>query len=494
MLCGHMSEINLESTSKPVGAVDTVYWLRDALADSQSRDRPPLQDSIEAEVCIIGGGFTGLWTALQVKELAPSTRIVLLESGICGSGASGRNGGFAMSMWSKFVKLGEVSNADEAVRICRLASDAIKEIGVFCEQEGIDAQFRADGWLWMASNAAQAEAWEETVEKIGAAVPDSPFERIEPDAARTRGGSQTIQGGTFEHGPASLHPGKLIRGMREVALRRGIEIFEHTPALALSTGEPAVVRTAGGQVRAPRVVLGTHWGLASVPELRRCSFVVSSDVLATGQVPGRLEQLGLTDGVSISDSRLLPIYYHTTTDGRLAFGKSSGILAFGGRITASQTGPVSQQRRETLSGAMFRLYPGLRDAPIADVWTGPVDRSSNGLPFFGRMKAAPHISFGAGYSGNGVAPSRLGGRVLASLVLDLDDEFAAAARTLRPHAKLPPEPIRYLGGRIVRDGVVRKERAEDEGREPDALSKFAAKLVPATFVPVREPGEKTHAE
>jgi glycine/D-amino acid oxidase-like deaminating enzyme len=221
--------------------------------------------------------------------------------------------------------------------------------------------------------------------------------------------------------------------------------------------------------------------------------VVSSDVLATDPVPDRLAQLGLTDGVSISDSRLLPIYYHTTTDGRLAFGKSSAILAFGGRITGTQMGPVAQGRRDVLAGAMYRLYPSLRDAPIANVWTGPVDRSSNGLPFFGRLKAAPHISFGAGYSGNGVAPSHLGGRVLASFALDRDDEFAAAAGALCPHAKLPPEPIRYLGGRFVRDGVVRKERAEDQGREPDRLAKLAANLVPATFVPVREPGEKTHA-
>lgn len=484
-----MSDINLEPTSKPAGAVDTVYWLGDALGSSPSEDRPPLEDAIEADVCIIGGGFTGLWTALHLKELAPATRVVLLEAGICGSGASGRNGGFAMSMWSKFVKLAEVSGTDEAVRICRLASDAIREIGEFCDREGIDAQFRADGWLWMASNAAQSEAWEETVERIAAAVPDSPYERIELDAARRRGGSQAIAGGTFERGPASLHPGKLVRGMRGVALRRGIEIFEHTGVLGLSTGYPAIVRTARGQVRAPRVVLGIHYGLIEVPELRRCSFVVSSDVLATAPVPDRLERLGLTDGVSISDSRLLPIYYHTTTDGRLAFGKSSAILAFGGRINHSQMGPVSQRRREILAGAMIRLYPSLRDAPIANVWTGPADRSSNGLPFFGRLKRAPHITFGAGYSGNGVAPSRLGGRVLASLVLDRDDEFAAVAEALCPHAKLPPEPIRFIGGRIVREGVARKERAEDAGREPGPLAKLAARLVPATFVPVREPGQ-----
>jgi glycine/D-amino acid oxidase-like deaminating enzyme len=483
--------LNLEPTSEPIGGVDTVYWLRDALAASPAHDQPPLGDSIDADVCIVGGGYTGLWTALHLKELAPDTRVVLLEAGICGGAASGRNGGFAMSMWSKFVKLAEVAGAEEAVRICRLGAEAIKALGTFCDREDVDAQFRADGWLWIASNAAQAEAWEETVDKIGAAVPDSPFEPVELDAARSRSGSRTVQGATFEHGPASVHPGKLVRGMRDAALRHGVEIFEHTPVTGVSTSDPSLVRTLQGRVRAPRVVLATHYGLAAIPELRRCAFVVSSDVLATVPIPDRLEALGLRDGVSISDSRLLPIYYRTTTDGRLVFGKSSGILAFGGRLTRSQMGPVSVHRRDILAGAMTRLYPGLSDATLANVWTGPADRSSNGLPFFGRLRAAPNISFGAGYSGNGVAPSNLGGRVLASLVLDRDDEYAAVAATLHPKPALPPEPFRFLGGRLVRDGVARKERAEDAGRTPDPVSRLAARLVPATFVPVREEGEQT---
>jgi hypothetical protein len=142
---------------------------------------------------------------------------------------------------------------------------------------------------------------------------------------------------------------------------------------------------------------------------------------------------------------------------------------------------------------MIRLYPELSDATLANVWTGPADRSSNGLPFFGRLRKSPNISFGAGYSGNGVAPSNLGGRVLASLVLDRDDEYAAVADTLHTKATLPPEPIRFLGGRLVRDGVARKERAEDAGREPDPVSKLATRLVPATFVPVREDSEKPGA-
>ena len=252
--------------------------------------------------------------------------------------------------------------------------------------------------------------------------------------------------------------------MRDAALRHGVEIFEHTPGDPREHGRPRRwSRRLQGQVRAPRVVLATHYGLAEVPELRRCAFVVSSDVLATVPIPDRLEALGLRDGVSISDSRLLPIYYRTTTDGRLVFGKSSGILAFGGRLTRSQMGPVSHRRRDILAGAMTRLYPALGDATIANVWTGPADRSSNGLPFFGRLRAAPNISFGAGYSGNGVAPSNLGGRVLASLVLDRDDEYAAVAtrciRRRRCHRSRSASSAAGVCGTASRARSARRTRA-----------------------------------
>ena len=347
----------------------------------------------------------------------------------------------------------------------------------------------------MASNAAQAEAWEETVEKIGAAVPDSPFEQIELDVARRRGGSQTIQGGTFEHGPASVHPGKLVRGMRDVALKRGIEIFEHTAVLGLSTGDPAVVRTARGQVRAARVVLGTHWGLASIPELRRCSFVVSSDVLATGSGSGpsraaRAHRRRLDLGLETA-ADLLPHDHRRTA--RVRQVERDPRVRRADHSQPDGTG-VAAAARDPVRCDVSACIRALRDAPIANVWTGPADRSSNGLPFFGRLKSAPHISFGAGYSGNGVAPSRLGGRVLASLVLDLDDEFAAAAEDPASARKaatgadpLPRRPDRARRRRAQGTGRGRGPRARPRCRSSPRS------LVPATFVPVREPGEKTHA-
>ncbi|UGS34383.1 NAD(P)/FAD-dependent oxidoreductase [Capillimicrobium parvum] len=466
------------------GATTDCYWLRDALGGVPAAECPPLEGHVDADVCIVGGGFTGLWTAIQIHDQAPSTSVVLLEADICGGAASGRNGGFAMSWWSKFDKLVEVCGTEEAIRLADLARSSISAIQAFCAAEGIDAQFRAGGWVWAASNSAQMGAWEKTVQTVGAAVADSPFELLDAQEARRRTGSDAVLGGAFEDGPASLHPARLARGLRAAALARGIRIHEHTRMTSFTRTSPATVRTGNGSVRADKLVLATHCGLAQVRELRRAVFVVSSDVLATVPIAGELAALGVDDGVSISDSRLLPIYYRSTVDGRLVFGKTSGILAFGGHLTARQTGPVSQRRRRELTSSLHRLYPGLAGAAIDSVWTGGVDRSANGLPYFGRLSAARNVLFGGGYSGNGVAPSYLGGRVLAALALELPDEWAAVSDSLRPNPVLPPEPIRFVGGRLVHTGIVRKERLEDAGRRPDPLSRFAATLVPATFVPV----------
>ena len=141
-------------------------WLQEALAGAE--DAPRLEGEERADVCIVGGGFTGLWTALRLKETEPSLDVVLVEADVCGGGPSGRNGGFVMSWWSKFKTLEKLCGAEEALRLAQASADAVSHIGAFCEAQGIDAHFREDGWLWAASSEAQIGAWDETVAAIEA--------------------------------------------------------------------------------------------------------------------------------------------------------------------------------------------------------------------------------------------------------------------------------------------------------------------------------------
>jgi glycine/D-amino acid oxidase-like deaminating enzyme len=209
--------------------------------------------------------------------------------------------------------------------------------------------------------------------------------------------------------------------------------------------------------------------------------IVSSDIVITDRVADQLQRAGWRDGVSISDSRLMVHYYRTTGDGRIAFGKGGGRLAYGARIDASFTGP--SPLADEVARHLRATYAWLATVPIAASWTGPIDRSVDGLPFFLTL-GRRDLACGAGYSGNGVGPSVLGGRILASLALGLDDEWARCGLVRTPPRGLPGEPLRYLGGRIVRGAVARKERAEDAGRRPARIDGAVARLAPAGLVPV----------
>jgi putative aminophosphonate oxidoreductase len=458
-------------------------WLEEALSGAE--DSAQLEADDRADVCIVGGGYTGLWTAIRLKEHDPSVDVALVERDVCGAGASGRNGGFVLSWWAKFGSLKKVCSGEEAVRLARASADAVDGLGAFCADHGIDAHYRRAGWLWAATSEAQQGAWEETLETV-AGYGEEPFERLSPDEAARRAGEPTHLGGVFEPTAATVQPALLARGLRRVALERGVRIYERSPMTKLERTRPPRVVTARGSVRADKVVLALNaWG-AALPELRRAVVVIASDIVATAPAPERLEAIGWTDGSCISDSRMLVNYYRTTLDGRLVFGRGGGKLAFGGKIGDSFDGP--SPRAAAVAESMRALYPSVRDVPVTHNWMGPIDRSQVGLPFFSRLGGREDILYGLGYSGNGVGPTYLGGRILASLALGLDDEWSRAGLVRDPAGSFPPEPVRYLGGRLVRGAVERKEAAEDRGRRADPATLFLANLAPAGLVPLKKAG------
>ena len=454
------------------------WWLREA---APAADASPLAGARRADVCIVGGGFTGLWTALRIKELQPDAGVIVLEADICGGGASGRNGGFAMSLWHHFLALERACGSAEALRLARASSVAVEEIGGFCDEHSIDAGYRRDGWLWTATNAAQLGAWESTVEALESHGVQ-PFVPVDPGELAVRSGSRAHRAGVFEQTSATVQPALLARGLLRVARERGVAVFEHSPMVGIERSSPSVVRTPNGSIAAERVVIATGAWAAQLPELRRAFVVVSSDIVLTDPIPDELERIGWSDGASISDSRLMVHYYRTTRDGRIAFGKGGGRIVYGARIGGSFSGrsPVEPHLTERLRS----VYGSVGAVPIAASWSGPIDRTVDGLPFFFTLER-PDLICGAGYSGNGVGPSVLGGRILCSMALGLDDEWSGCGLARRPPRGLPGEPWRYLGGRVVRTAVARKERAEDAGRRPAAIDRALARLAPAGLVPIR---------
>jgi putative aminophosphonate oxidoreductase len=457
-------------------------WLQEALAAEDGVGSPELLEAMRADVCIVGGGYTGLWTALRIAELEPGASIALVEADICGGGPSGRNGGFALSWWPKIEALIKRVGEEEAFRLVRASVAAVDELGAFCEREGIDAHYRRGGWLWTATSPAQLGSWEGAI-AAAARAGEHPFELLSAEEVQRRTGSPVHLGAAYEAGAATVQPALLARGLRRVALERGVRIFERSPMVELDR-ERGIVRTPSGSVQAGAVVLATGAWLAGVPELRRAVVAVSSDMVATAPMPERLEEAGWTGGESISNCRLMVHYYRTTNDGRIAFGQGGHRHVFGGRVDDdffSESASAERRLREDL----VRYVPFAAGVDVTHAWGGPIDRTADGAPIFGRLPGAVPIVYGVGYSGNGVAPCLTAGKILASSALGRDDEWSGCGLNRGVAGRFPPEPIRYLGGFVVRAAVRHKETREDEGRSVDPLTRRVAGLAPPGFFRVK---------
>ena len=453
-------------------------WLQEALAAEDGVVSEELVETVKADYCVVGGGYTGLWTALRIGELEPSASIALVEADICGGGPSGRNGGFALSWWPKIETLVKRLGEEEAFRLVRISAAAVDELGAFCEREGIDAHFRRGGWLWTATSPAQLGSWDGAV-AAAARAGEHPFAILSAAETQRRTGSPVHLGAAYEAGAATVQPALLARGLRRLAVSRGVKVFERSPMLELNR-ERGVVRTPSGSVEAGGVVLASGAWLAGIPELRRAVVAVSSDMVATAPMRERLEEAGWTGDESISNCRLMVHYYRTTQDGRIAFGQGGHRHAFGGRVEDgffSHGDSAEEQLRRDLA----RLVPYAAGVEVTHAWGGPIDRTADGAPIFGQLPGAVPIVYGVGYSGNGVAPSLTAGKILASSVLGRDDEWSGCGLNRGVAGLFPPEPIRYFGGFVVRAAVKRKESREDQGRSVDPLTRRVAGLAPQGF-------------
>lgn len=453
-------------------------WLCDVAGDAP--EAPVLHGASRADVAIVGGGYVGLWAAIELKLRDAAIDVAVLEADVCGSGASGRNGGFAMTWWGKIALFPQWVGDEEALRLARASVQAIDDIDQLCRDHNVDCEFHQGGWIWTATTKAHLGAWNSTLaecRRLGV----EPFKILDSAEVARRTGSPAHLAGVFEPWTARVHPAKLARGLRRIALNLGVRIYEHTPVIGLDRSRPAVLRTSGGAMVAEKVVIATNVWAAGMPEFRRTLVAISSDMIATEPIPERLEEIGWTGGECVSDSQMMIHYYRTTRDGRVAFGKGGWGIALGGRITSQFD--RSPRRARDVEANFRRLYPGLSDVRVTDDWSGAIDRSVIGLPIIGFTGGRRHIVHAVGWSANAVGPSRLGGKFIASLIEERDDEWARSPLVNLPPRTFPPEPIRYLGAHIVRDGVVRKERAEIEGQGPGGIARFLAAQAPSGMIP-----------
>ncbi|MFO1091331.1 MAG: FAD-dependent oxidoreductase [Hyphomicrobiales bacterium] len=455
------------------------HWLRQALA-AEADVAPPLDGETQADVCIVGGGYLGLWTAIRLREANPGLDVVVIDRDICGGGPSGRNSGMLLSAWTKFAALSSLRGEVEALRVVDLSRQAIEGIERFCLENGIDCWFDRVGWIWGATCAAQDGAWNDAL-RIYERLGREPARRVSRDEIAAMTGSTGFLAGAFDASAATVHPGFLVRGLRRVALLRGVRIFEKTAMTTFSREAPLVVTTERGRVRTERIVLAMNAWSAGVPELAPAIFNISSDDAASLPMPERLEEAGYRRGPLMIDSRVFVAGWRVTRDGRLNVGVTGGHIGFGGLVDRRFHAP--SPRVEAMRDALRAGHPALASFPLDNAWNGPIDRTDSGLPLFGSLPANPDILYGYGFSGNGIGMTYVGGRILASLLLERDDEWSNSALVRPVRRGFPREPFRYVGAHFVRGAVRRRDRLEHLGRHPDPLTRWLAGLAPSGVTP-----------
>jgi glycine/D-amino acid oxidase-like deaminating enzyme len=264
---------------------------------------------------------------------------------------------------------------------------------------------------------------------------------------------------------ATLHPARLALGLRRRLIERGAQVYERSPVRRV--GPP--VETDSGSVKAGAVVLAVGPAARAQRHLRTRLTVTSSHIVLTEPVPDVIAELGWTGGECMTDGRTLVHYFRTTRDGRILLGWGGGRLAYGGRAN----GRVEMDRAAVRAAhaALVRLFPGTEGRRITHAWGGPIDVSPSHIPQIGTLPGKP-VHFGFGYTGNGVGPTNLVGRTLASLATGADDELTHLPLVgAGAGAWVPPEPLTWLGGSLVRSALVRRERIEEDGRMPDPFTR-----------------------
>jgi glycine/D-amino acid oxidase-like deaminating enzyme len=382
----------------------------------------------------------------------------------------------------------------EARKLAMASENAIGDVIEFCRAHSIDAQIRQDGWLWAATSPAQMGLWSETIDAL-AANNAHPMVAWSNEEINARSGSAAHIAGVFDSKAAQVQPALLARGLRRVVMAHGVRIYENTPLSSISLKNPAIVRTPDASVKAEKVVLAMNAWATRWASIRKAVTVVSGDIIMTDPVPDELERIGWKDGLGISDGRALIHYYRTTPEGRIAFGKGgmSGRFCFGGHVGKAVEG--ASELDKILSGYLHNLYPSLPKTDQPTSWRGPVDRTQSGLPIFWHMGGYKNVFFGVGFSGNGIGPSYLAGKILSALALEQKNEWSQCALVREPSRDFPPEPFRYMGSSLIRKALQDKDQADDTSRNPSLYSRLFARMAPAGVSPFKAeakvPGEHT---
>ncbi|KII00514.1 FAD-dependent oxidoreductase [Streptomonospora alba] len=433
------------------------FWLDpEAGGHAAPEAAPALAGAERADLAVVGGGFSGLWTALIAKERDPGRDVVLLEARTSGWAASGRNGGFCAASLSHGHGNGAQRWPEEIAELERLGRRNLDAIQDSVDRHGIDCEFERTGEMAVATEPWQVEdlhAEAAALRALGRRV-----HTLTGAQARAEADSPTYIGGLFDpDGVAMVHPAKLAWGLREACLRLGVRIRENTPVRAIRPERGGLrLESAGGSVLAERVA----WGGGAFPgPLRRIRHFVApvyDYALVTEPLSdGQLASVGWRNRQGLSDSANRFHYYRLTADNRILWGGYDVVYHYGGRVR-----PAYDQRPDTfhrLARHFFATFPQLEGLSFTHSWGGVIDTCSRFCAFFGTAYRG-RLAYAAGYTGLGVGATRFGAQVMLDRLDGADTERTRLDMVRTKPVPFPPEPLRYAGIEATQRAIAAADR------------------------------------
>jgi glycine/D-amino acid oxidase-like deaminating enzyme len=434
--------------------------------------RPPLPGSTDADVCIVGAGYTGLWTAYHLKRARPDLRVVLLEARFAGFGASGRNGGWLTNSVTggreQYVVRGD---RGPAVAQQRALNASVAEVVAVAEHEGIDADIARGGELEVARNAPQFARLRARA-AVEATWPDTDTVLLDAGQTTDRIDVAGAVGGLWHPHCATLHPAKLVSGLAAAVERLGVTVHERTVVTAIEEGR---ARTARGDVRARYVIRATEGFTPGLRGERRTLLPMNSSLIVTEPLPAQVwDRIGWTGREALGDAAHAYVYAQRTADDRIAFGGRGVPYRFGSRTDAD--GATHPATVAALTGLLRTFFPAARAAAVDHAWCGVLGVPRDWSASVG-LDPRTGLGWAGGYVGTGVTATHLAGRTLADLVLGHDTERTRLPWVGHRARRWEPEPLRWLGVQALYRAYHAADRQEAAGRSTTSPLARAADVV-----------------
>ncbi len=442
--------------------------------------RPALTEDLDVDVCIVGAGFTGLWTAHALVQADPSLRIAVLEREVAGFGASGRNGGWCSALFATSDAALARQHGTEAMRAMRHAmQETVDIVGASAASEGIDCHFVKGGSIDLVRSEAQrARAMDEVDESRALGFNEDDVRWLGPEEAREVIGATGVLGATFTPHCAVVQPALLARGLADAVERHGVHLYEHTEVLSIDAGQagdPPSVRTLGGTVRAEFVVRATEAWTPTLPGLERAIVPVYSLMVATEPLGADFwARAGLESRATFADYRHMIIYGQRTADDRIAFGGRGAPYHYGSTISPAfdREAAVHELLRQTLA----ELFPEVADVRFTHAWGGPLGIPRDWHSSVG-LDRATGLAWAGGYVGDGVSTTNLAGRTLADLITGVDSPLTRLPWVGHVSPNWEPEPLRWLGVNAGLWTMKLADRSEARHGRPSKLAGAMGRLL-----------------